>query len=154
MKKVASIVLSFLCISFINYGCSIPKIVILKDPLSPEEHLKLGLSYEKKGLIEEAKKHYEEASKTDARGFLMLGNLYFNQEQYDKAERYYREAISKNKNLADALNNLAWLYYLERKNLEEAEILILQAIEIENEDIEKRKIYLDTYDKIKSLKYK
>lgn len=153
MKKVAFAVLSIFCLSLLNYSCSMPKIVILNDPLSPEEHLKLGLSYEKKGLIDEAEKHYEEASKRDTRGFLMLGNLYFSQGDYKKAEEYYKKAISRQQNLTDALNNLAWLYYLESRNLDEAENLILKAIELVGDD-DKRKIYFDTYDKIKSLKNK
>jgi len=40
-------------------GCSMPSIAVLHDPLTPQEHLQLGLSYEKKGLIEDAIKHYE-----------------------------------------------------------------------------------------------
>jgi len=39
-------------------GCSMPSIAVLHDPLTPQEHLQLGLSYEKKGLIEDAIKHY------------------------------------------------------------------------------------------------
>jgi hypothetical protein len=35
-------------------NCSLPKIVVLKDPLTPEEHLNLGLAYEKKGLRDSA----------------------------------------------------------------------------------------------------
>ncbi len=46
------LIASFLIIT----GCSMPQIVVLNDPLTAEEHLQLGLSYEKKGLIDDAKK--------------------------------------------------------------------------------------------------
>lgn len=135
-------------------GCSMPQIVVLHDPLTPQEHLQLGLNYEKKGLIEEAKKHYEDASKSDARGFLFLGNLYFNQANYSKAEEYYRKAIRKNDKLADAYNNLAWIYYTRNENLDEAQELVKKAIEIEKDNPEKVKIYQDTLEKIQKLKTK
>lgn len=144
----------FLIFSLFISGCSIPQIVIIKDPLTPEEHLQLGLSYERKGLFEEAKKHYEEASKKDARGFLFLGNLYFKNNKYEEAELNYKKAIEKDERLSDAMNNLAWLYFLKRKNLDEAESLILRAIEIGKTDAEKQKIYQETFDKIKTLKTK
>lgn len=138
-------------ICLILTGCSIPQIAVLHDPLTPEEHLQLGLNYEKKGLIEEAIKHYEDASKSDARGFLFLGNLYLNQGNYDKAEEYYKKAIKKDK-LADAYNNLAWLYYIKGERLQEAEDLVKKAIEIEKSNPDKVKIYQDTIEKIKKIK--
>lgn len=131
-----------------------PQIVVLHDPLSPEEHLQLGLSYEKKGIVEEAKKHYQEASKKDARGFLFLGNLYLNQENYEEAEKFYKKAIDKNKELADAYNNLGWLYYLKKENLDEAEELIKKAIELEKNNPDKIKTYEDSLEKIQKLKTK
>jgi len=131
-----------------------PQIVVLKDPLTPEEHLQLGLSYEKKGLIDEAIKHFKEASKYDARGFLFLGNLYFNQKRYDEAEANFKKAIKKDIKLADAYNNLAWLYLIRNINLDEAEELVKKAIEIEKENKEKIMHYQDTLDKIKKLKTK
>lgn len=131
-----------------------PDIVVLHDPLTAEEHLQLGLSYEKMGLIEEAEKHYKEASKSDARGYLFLGNLYLNQKQYEEAEKSYRKAIKKDSNLADAYNNLGWLYWLKNENLDEAQELVKKAIEIEKSNPDKIKIYEDTLEKIKKLKTK
>ena len=142
-----------LCLLLIT-GCSIPKIHVLKDPLTAEEHLMMGLSREKANLIDEAIKHYEEASKHDARGFLFLGNLYLSQNKYEEAERNYKKAINKNDKLADAYNNLAWLYYLQERKLEEAEKLVKKAIEIEINNPDKVKIYDDTLRKIKKLKEK
>lgn len=131
-----------------------PQIVVLHDPLTAEEHLQLGLIYEKKELIEEAIKHYKEASKYDARGFLFLGNLYLKQGKYDKAENYYKQAIRKNDKLSDAYNNLAWIYYIKNKNLDEAEEMAKKALEIEKDNNDKIKIYQDTLEKIKELNMK
>lgn len=129
-----------------------PKIVVLKDPLTAEEHLKLGLSYEKEGLITQAIKHYKEASKSDARGFLLLGNLYYNQGEYIEAEENYKRAIKADSKLADAYNNLAWLYFIKGEKIDEAENLVKMAIELARENQEKIKIYIDTLDKIRKLK--
>ncbi len=137
---------------FLTAGCSMPKIIVLHDPLTAEEHLMMGLSREKAGLFNEAIKHYEEASKSDARGFLSLGNLYFNLNKYDEAEENYKKAINKNDKLADAYNNLAWLYFLKKQNLEEAERLVKKAIELENNNPDRVKIYEDTLRKIQELK--
>ncbi len=126
-----------------------PKIVILQDPLTPEEHLQLGLSYEKKGLLQEAIEHYKEASKRDARGFLFLGNIYLKTNDYDKAEENYKKALKKDSKLADAYNNLAWLYYLKGEKLDMAEELVKRAIQIEHDNPEKVKQYEDTLKKIK-----
>jgi len=150
-KKDLSAILFFLI--FIA-GCSMPQIVVLKDPLTPEEHLQLGLSYEKKGLIEEAIKHFKEASKYDARGFLFLGNLYFKQNQFDDAEVNFKKAIKKDNKLADAYNNLAWLYLTKNTNLDEAEELVKKALELEKKNKEKIIYYQNTLDKIKKLKNK
>lgn len=135
-------------------ACSMPKIVVLNDPLTAEEHLQLGLSYEKKGLLDEAIRHYEEASKNDARGFLFIGNLYLNQGKHEQAEENYRRAIKKNNKLADAYNNLAWLYYIKGERLDEAEDLIRKAMELEKGNQDKVKIYEDTLDKINKIKTK
>lgn len=131
-----------------------PKIVVLNDPLTAEEHLQLGLSYERKGLLDEAIRHYEEASKNDARGFLLIGNLYLNQGKHDQAEENYKKAIKKDSKLADAYNNLAWLYYIKGERLDEAEDLVKKAIELEKGNQDKLKIYKDTLDKVNKLKTK
>ncbi|HYA03901.1 MAG TPA: hypothetical protein VEI04_12385, partial [Syntrophobacteria bacterium] len=50
--------LAFLC------GCSLPHIVVLGDPLSPEEHLKLGMAYESKAEYDLAAAEYKAASRS------------------------------------------------------------------------------------------
>jgi tetratricopeptide (TPR) repeat protein len=130
-------------------GCSVPKIVILDDPLTPEEHINLGVAYEKQNNFDAAIKEYKIASGKLPIGYLYLGNAYFNKGDEEKAEFYYRKMIDKVPGNSDAYNNLAWLHYTRGKNLEEAEVLVLKAIELNpaQEDL-----YKDTLEKIRQSK--
>jgi len=130
-------------------GCAFPRIIVLDDPLSPEEHLNLGVTYEKKGELDNALKEYQVASKKLPVAYLYMGNIYFQKNEFDKAESCYKKAINKDSENADAHNNLAWLYFIERKNLDEAERLVLKAIEL---NPAKKNIYQDTLERIRALK--
>ena len=130
-------------------SCTIPRIIVLDDPLSAEEHLNLGVTYEKQGDFDNALKEYNEASKKLPLAYLYMGNVYFQKKGYEEAEVHYKKAIKKDPENADAYNNLAWLYYTKREKLDEAERLVLKAIEI---NPSKKEIYMDTLEKIKGLK--
>jgi tetratricopeptide (TPR) repeat protein len=130
-------------------GCTMPRIMVLSDPLSAEEHLQLGIAYEKKGELDNAINEYEAAAKKTPRAYYYLGNAHFQKKEFGKAEFYYKKAINEEANNADAYNNLAWLYYAQRKNLVEAEGLALKAMEL-NPD--KRDTYKDTLERIRKLK--
>ncbi len=125
-----------------------PRIIVLSDPLSPEEHLNLGVTYEKKGELENALEEYKKASKKLPMAYLYIGNVYFQKNEFDKAEFYYKKTIKKDPENADAYNNLAWLYYKKRENLKEAERLAIKAIEL---NPSKKENYSDTLEKIKEL---
>ncbi len=129
--------------------CTLPRIIVLDDPLSPEEHINLGVAYEKKGELDSAIKEYKMASKRLPLAYLYLGNAYFRKNEFDEAERYYKKAIDKGPENADACNNLAWLYYTKKENLDEAEKLAMKAIRL---NPSKKEIYQDTLDRIRSLK--
>jgi len=130
-------------------GCTMPRFTILSDPLSSEEHLELGIAYEKKGEFDNAIKEYEVAAKKQPVAYLYLGNAHFQKNELDKAEKYYKKAIKKEPQNADAYNNLAWLYYVQGKNLDEAESLVLRAMQL---NPCKSDIYKDTLEKIRELK--
>ena len=130
-------------------GCAFPRIIVLDDPLSPEEHLNLGVTYEKNGELDNALKEYQVASKKLPVAYLYMGNIYFQKNEFDEAESCYKKAINKDSENADAHNNLAWLYFIERKNLDEAERLVSKAIVL---NPAKKNIYQDTLDKIRALK--
>jgi tetratricopeptide (TPR) repeat protein len=133
------------CLFFL--GCALPRIVVLDDPLTPEEHLNLGVSYEKKGELDNALKEYETAAKKLPAAYLYIGNIYYLTGEFDKAEPYYRKAIRMDPENADAYNNLAWLYFLERRDLCEAERLASTAVELSPE----KEIYRDTLEQIRRL---
>jgi tetratricopeptide (TPR) repeat protein len=130
-------------------SCALPRIIVLDDPLSPEEHLNLGVTYEKKGEMDNALKEYNKASKKLPVAYLYMGNIYFHKGELDTAESCYKKAIGKDPENADAHNNLAWLYFKEKKNLDEAERLTLRAIEL---NPAKKDIYQDTLEKIRGLR--
>ncbi len=140
--------LLFTCYLLFITSCSLPRIIILDDPLSPEEHINLGVAYERQGKFDNAIEEFKKASKKLPTAYLYLGNVYMQKEDFNEAERYYKKAIKKQPNLADAYNNLAWLYYVKKENLQEAERLALKALDLSplNEN------YKDTLNKIRELK--
>ncbi len=137
-----------LYVSFLA-GCSLPRIIVLDDPLSPEEHLNLGVAYEKKGELDGAMKEYKAASAKLPVAYLYLGNVCLEKNELDKAEGYYRKAMAKMPGNGDAYNNLAWLYYTKKEKLDEAEGLALKAMTL---NPSRKEIYQDTLDKIRALK--
>ena len=130
-------------------ACSFPRVIILKDPLTPEEHLNLGVTYEQQGEFDNAIKEYNLAAKQLPRAYLHLGNAYFQKREWKEAESYYRKAIRKEPENADAYNNLAWLYYMKKENLNQAEKLAERALEL---NPAKGDIYRDTLEKIREIK--
>ena len=149
-KKTLSffLIFTFTLLCFI-VSCSSFKIIVLKDPLTPEEHLNLGVAYEQKGELDPAMREYQLASKKLPIAYLYLGNAHFQKNEFSKAEAYYKKAIKKEPQNADAYNNLAWLYYTRRENLGEGEKLALKAIEL---NPTKEQIYRDTLEKIRELR--
>ncbi len=127
-------------------GCGLPRIIVLDDPLTPEEHLNLGVSYEKKGEYDAALKEYAIASRHLPAAFLYAGNVYFARGEMDHAEEHYRKALDKDPRNADACNNLAWVYYTRGKDLQEAERLASRALEL---NPGKAALYQDTLQKIR-----
>ena len=137
--KALSVMLVALALS----SCTFPKIAILHDPLTPEEHINLGVSYEKKGELDAALEQYQAASKKLSVAYLYIGNVYFQKNDAKQAEKAYKKAIERT-NDAQAYNNLAWLYYTRGERLEEAEKLARKAVELSPEADDFR----DTLEKI------
>jgi len=149
MTKRNFLLLLALCSLLFATGCSFPRVIILKDPLTPEEHLNLGVTYEQQGDLDNAIKEYNLAAKKLPGAFLYLGNAHFQKKEWKKAEDYYRLAIEKEPDNADAHNNLAWLYYTRREKLDEAETLARKALRL---NPGKGDIYRDTLEKIQEAK--
>ncbi len=141
----------FMFISLCLASCALPRIFVLEDPLSPEEHLNLGVAYEMNGELVNALEEYKKASEKLPLAYTYMGNIYFQKGDFNNAEVYYKKAIEEEPNSADAYNNLAWLYYMEKKNLNDAEELVLKALQL---NPSKQDIYQDTLEKIRDLKRK
>ena len=149
MKKKALILLFALCSMLSALGCSFPRVIVLKDPLTPEEHLNLGVTYEQQGDFDNAIKEYNLAAKNLPRANLHLGNAYFQKGDWKEAEDFYRKAIEAEPGNADAYNNLAWLFYTRKENLDQAEKLAQKAMEL---NPGKADVYRDTVEKIRELR--
>jgi len=136
--------LSALLVALALSSCSLPRMVVLHDPLTPEEHINLGVSYERKGELDAALAQYEAASANLPIAYLYIGNIYFQKNDSGNAERSYRKAIEITGD-ARAYNNLAWLYYTRGEHLEEAERMARKAVEMSPESSDFR----DTLEKIR-----
>jgi tetratricopeptide (TPR) repeat protein len=124
IRKLSGLVAILALIS----GCSLPRITVLHDPLSPEEHLKLGMAYENKKEYDLAATEYTTASRSLPVAYLFLGNILFVQGKYVECEQRYRQAIKELPGDPRPYNNLAWLYYTQGIKLDEAENLARRAV--------------------------
>ncbi len=127
-----------LCIFFL-VACAmpkIPKIIVIDDPLTAQQHNDLGVAYEEKGDFDLAGKEYEKAIKKNREWvipYLNLGHLYYRQDELDQAERALREGMRVKGDHPELLNNLAWVL-MEKGQLEQAKALIDKAIAIEDKE--------------------
>ena len=111
---------------------SLPRLRVLHDPLSPEEHVTLGRAYELEGRPELAVREYGQAisqQPASAPALVGLGNLAFVREALAEAESYYLQAIAVAPADPVANNNLAMLYLIRRENLDEAARLAVLALQ-------------------------
>lgn len=94
------------------WGCALPRIIVLNDPLDARQHNDLGVAYEQRGEFELADREYQRAAELD-RGWplplINLGNLAARQKDWPGAARRYREALARQADHAEAMNNLAWV---------------------------------------------
>lgn len=113
-------------------ACSgLPRIVILHDPLTPEEHVTLAGRYEAQGLAKQAVEEYQAALRKrpdDVTALVGLGNLSYQRGEMKEAERYYCKALDRDPNHPAANNNLASVYLALGKKLDEAERLARRAL--------------------------
>ncbi|MGI6387674.1 MAG: tetratricopeptide repeat protein [Desulfomonilia bacterium] len=136
---------AFLPVLLLLWSCSMPRVVVLEDPLSAFEHNELGVIYERSGKIDLARKEYLKAAQKDASWpvpLFNLGNLAYAQGGLDRAERFYRQCLALDGTNADAMNNLAHVLHEMGRDIEALE-LIDRALAVE-----RRPEYLSTYEAI------
>ncbi len=114
-----------LSVVFAETGCGrMPRIIVLTDPLSAEEHVELGVAYERNGEFDLAIREYERALRKEKEFFqarVNLGNVLLAKKEYGKARREYRKALTIRPGDPEATNNLAWTAILSGEQREEAE---------------------------------
>lgn len=104
------------------FGCSMPRIIVLHDPLDVRQHNDLGVSYEAQGEYDLALREYRRAADLDdrwARPLINGGNTLAAQQQWPAAAELYRQALERQPGQAEAMNNLAWVL-LQQGELEQA----------------------------------
>lgn len=101
----------------------LPRIVVLSDPLTPAEHVALGVSYERAGELDRAAAEYGRALRRDPAFFqarVNLGNVRAAQKRYGEARGEYLEALAIRANDPEATNNLAWTAVLSGEGIDDA----------------------------------
>jgi tetratricopeptide (TPR) repeat protein len=143
-RTEALLSLLFLSSLFFASGCALPKIIILNDPLSAEEHAELGRIYESQGKEDLALLQYRAAVRRNPRqvqAWLLLGDLAYRRGDYGEAETAYKKALNLQPESGDTGNNLAWTYLMQNKRTSKAEKLVREAMTFTPEH---KPYYLDT----------
>ncbi len=124
-----------LCVLVCLNGCATWRSLRATDPLSPGERLNLGVSYERDGKMDLALREYERAARGSMESLALTyqGNVHAARTEVALAERKYRAALNVAPDNVMALNNLAWLLAQEGGSLDEAELLIRHALELNPE---------------------
>ena len=115
-------------------GCSAlsPRRARVTDPLTAEQHLELGVSYESQGLTALAIEQFDAAIRGDRRdppGWMARGNIAFTSRDFKKAESCFRRALRLDPDNAVAANNLAMVYLERGDRYKLAEQLARKAID-------------------------
>lgn len=94
------------------WGCTLPRIIVLNDPLDARQHNDLGVAYEQRGEFDLADREYRRAAELDrewALPLINLGNIAARQSEWQGAANHYRDALLRRPDHAEAMNNLAWV---------------------------------------------
>ncbi len=96
---------------------------------------RLGIAYHQEGLLGDALKCYEKATRVDKKngdGWNNEGTIYFQEKKWAKAVRAYKKAIALNPKVATYYSNMG-LAYLNNKHAAEALAAFNTAVQIDPE---------------------
>ena len=119
----AALLLPALALAVVAACSHLPKIIVLEDPLTADEHVALGVAYESRGEPGPAAREYERALKKDRASFrarLNLGNVRLSEKRYEAARAEHLQALELRPADAEATNNLAWVAILSGSGREDA----------------------------------
>ena len=111
--------------------------ILKEDPNNVQAHETMGMLESRAGHIDEARKWYEEAIKLDSTDYLayyQFASFSMNDSSGvdDKAiEDSLRKAIQLNPQFAPSYDRLASFFAMRHKNLDEAHLLSLQAVQLD-----------------------
>ena len=100
------------------------------DPKAIQPYLQLARLYEVRGNLDAALSTYQQALALQpdlTQLHTSVGNVYLAKDDLTNALKYYQEALKINPNDPIAANDVAWVYALQGKNLDEALTLATQA---------------------------
>lgn len=103
------------------WACTLPRIIVLNDPLDARQHNDLGVAYEQRGELDLAEREYRRAAELDerwSRPLVNLGNVAARQSDWRTAAEFYREALALSPVDAEVMNNLAWVLTQDRRPAE------------------------------------
>ena len=136
--------LLLLTVAVLLPACTLPRIIVLHDPLSSQEHVRLGGIYAAQGETKLARDQYQvavEADKKNGKAWQLLGDVSAELKEYKEAEKAYDKALDLDPKNGDLHNNLAWVYVAQDRKLEKAKDLVEKAMELTPDH---RPYYLDT----------
>jgi tetratricopeptide (TPR) repeat protein len=112
-------------------ACAGVKASRAEDPLSADEHMRLGSSYEDQSLRSAATKEYAAALRKEKDylpALMALGNVAFQDGDLIESEIYYRRVLKLVPDHAGANNNLAMVFLVRGSRLDTAETLAKTAL--------------------------
>lgn len=120
--------------------------ILEKDPINPEAHYYLGLIYSKKEEWEKAIIHLKTIIDIGINFIftnqcrLLLGIIYFNNHEYERAEHVFLEALNHEENKSKIYSALSSVYYY-MKEKEKALNYAKKAIEADNYNLSAKNNY-------------
>ena len=93
-------------------SCSMPRVIVLNDPLGARDHNDLGVSYQQRGEFDLAIREYNRAAELDpawGRPLINRGNCHAASGAWREAEKSFRKALKREPDNPEAMNNLAWV---------------------------------------------